>query len=910
MINKIVVLAVLLVFFICKSSSAQDLSKIKITNTYSDYLDAVLLDIGSKSHVKFSYDWYAIHQFKFDGKFVNAPLDSILNGMCENFNLKYNIDDDIISITVKKESTPEEVKKEVIIEDKRTYLGPPKTFNYTVSGKVTDGNTGEALPYAAIGIPGTSVSAVTNTDGYFTLLKVPTDTSALTISYMGYRIRKYFLTPETSKANLVIEILPANTQLSTVEVKGQREELMRTSTDVGLVQISPRKIESLPSLGEKDIMRSLQLMPGITASKESSSGLYVWGGTPDQNLILYDGFTVYHVDHLYGFFSAFNSNAIKDIQLYKGGFESRFGGRLSSVTEITGKDGNQKKFNIGGDISLLSYNAYIETPIGKKITFLIAGRKSWKGPLYNEIFKEFNKSYNSTRASTSGGGYGSYGNRNSTASTITSYFYDLNSKITYRPTDKDILSLSLYNGTDNLDNSRKMSAPSFMQSQGITFNSDNSDLTKSGNLGGSLKWSRKWSDYLYGNTLISYSNYYYNRNRSNSMTTTNSNGETKTFQSGTIETNNLKDYSFKSDYQLDVFKNNKIEFGGFATYNDISYKYSQNDTTTILSRRDYGTNGGVYLQDKIQFFKNKLTLLPGVRNTYYSPTNKTYTEPRFSINYNLTNKLQLKGAIGQYYQFVNKVSFEDILAGNTEMWLLSNNGNVPVGSATHYVLGTSYETPDYLFSVEGYYKDLHGLTEYTLRINPHPGSSVNYEENFFNGTNNSKGIEFLAQKKAGNFNGWVSYTLGQSMDNFVAFSNKAYPSDQDVRNEFHIVGMYKLKRWEFSITWIYATGSPYTAPEGGYQLTLLNGTPKDFINVGDKNSLRLPDYHRLDIAANFRLVNSDGKDKGYIGVSIFNVYNRKNVWYKQFQIVNNTILETNVNYLGITPNLTLSLKIR
>ncbi len=456
-----------------------------------------------------------------------------------------------------------------------------------------------------------------------------------------------------------------------------------------------------------------------------------------------------------------------------------------------------------------------------------------------------------------------------------------------------------------------MNNSSFLQAQGLSLNSSFTDLTTDGNLGGSLKWSRKWSDILYGNTLISYSDYYYNRNRSNSMTTTNnSTGAETTFQSGTIENNNLKDYSFKSDYQLDAFKNNKIEFGCLATYNDISYKYSQNDTTTILDHHNYGGITAIYLQDRILMFKNKFTVLPGIRETYFSPTNKTYTEPRLSLNYDLTDRIKLKGAIGEYYQFVNEVNFEDILAGNSELWLLANKTTVPVSSATHYVLGSSYETNDYLFSAEAYYKNLNGLTQYTLRINPSPGNSVSYDENFYNGVNFSDGIDFMAQKKSGNFNGWVSYTLGQSMDNYPAFASKFYPSNQDVRNEFHIVLMYKIKRWEFSVTWIYATGSPYTAPEGGYQLVMLGGNTKDFINVGDMNSLRLPDYHRLDIACNYRLRTSDGRDKGYLGFSIFNVYNRKNVWYKQYQIVDNTIIETNVDYLGITPNLTLSLKIR
>jgi hypothetical protein len=911
MIKRIVLLLGLIGVFICNISFAQNLSAIKITGTYSDHLDVTLLDIGTRYHVQFSYSWADIHEFSYVGSFTNAPLDSVLNVFSNNFDLEYYTQDGYVNIervTKKQKSKNEDMGKyEVKI---KSYNGPAKNTNITVTGKIKDAATGESLPFAYIGVKGTQNVAVTNADGYFTLLNVPTDTTTLEADFIGYKNKEVFLTPETPMKNLVVEMYSSSTVLDAVEVKGEREELMRVPEALGVVQIAPKQLELLPSMGEVDIMRSLQLMPGITASKESSAGLYVWGGTPDQNLILYDGFTVYHVDHLYGFFSAFNSNAIKDVQLYKGGFESRFGGRLSSVTEITGKEGNQKKFNAGGEISLLSFNAYIETPIGKKITFLIAGRKSWKGPLYNEIFDEFNKGSTGGH-SGGGGGYGSYGNRNATSTTVVSYFYDLNAKMTYRPTDKDIISLSLYNGTDDLNNSRNLNNSSFLQAQGLSLSSEFTDLTTDGNLGGSLKWSRKWSDILYGNTLISYSNYYYTRNLSNTMTTTNnSTGAETTFQSGTIENNNLKDYSFKSDYELDASKNNKIEFGCLATYNGISYNYSQNDTTTILNHHNYGGTTAIYLQDRMLFFNSKFTVLPGIRETYYSPTNKTYTEPRLSLNYDLTDNIKLKGAIGEYYQFVNQVNFEDILAGNSELWLLANGTTVPVSSATHYVLGSSYETNDYLFGVEAYYKNLNNLTQYSLRINPSPGNTVSYDENFYNGTNFSDGIDFLIQKKSGKLTGWVSYTLGQSMDNFAAFSSTPYPSDQDIRNEFHIVLMYQIKRWEFSITWIYATGTPYTAPEGGYQLVMLGGNTKDFINVGAENSLRLPDYHRLDIACNYRLRTPDGRDKGYLGFSIFNVYDRQNVWYKQYQIIDNTIIETNVNYLGITPNLTIALKIR
>ena len=791
----------------------------------------------------------------------------------------------------------------------KTWLGPPSAFNYTLTGIVRDKSSGEALPFATVLVKGTNIGASTNTDGYFTLLKVPTDTNTLIVQYIGYDKTEIFLSPQSSKKNLIVEIRPSIQNLKTVTIVGQKENVMLVNkTDVSLIKMTPKKLEQLPNIGERDILRSFQLMPGISASNESSSGLYVRGGTPDQNLVLYDGFTVYHVDHLYGFFSAFNSNALKDVQLYKGGFESKFGGRLSSVTEITGKTGNQKKFNAGADISLLSFNAFVEIPVGSKFSSVIAFRRSYKGPIYNKIFKTFNK--NSSTSSPKGMGSGGRQMQNTT---ITSYFYDLNGKFTYCPSSKDILSLSIFNGTDKLDNSSSMSAPSFGASNS-NFNMSSTDLTKYGNIGSSLKWSRKWNDKIYGNSILSYSNYFSDRNRSQERSMTNESGETTTTNNGVFENNDLKDFSFKTDYQWDLFNFSQLQFGGFGTYFDINYSYAQNDTSTVLDRLNNAILGGVYLQNKIKLFNDKVLFLPGIRASYFETTKKMYYEPRASISYNITKKLTLKGSTGKYYQFSNRVTREDIMSGSKDFWLLSDGKTVPVSSAIHYIIGLSYETVNCLFSAEAYYKKINNLTEYSLRFNPSP-MGVSYNENFFNGYGYSRGIEFLAQKKSGKFNGWVSYTIGEACNHFDIYSDSYYPANQDVTHEFKVVSLYQYKRWDFSATWIFATGRPYTAPSGAYSITLLDGTTQDFFTVTSKNGLRLPDYHRCDISANYKLLAGSKGDKkrreiGYVGFSIFNLYNRKNIWYKQYTIEDGEILETNINYLGITPNLTLSFKLR
>jgi len=794
---------------------------------------------------------------------------------------------------------------------KKTYMGKPDALNFTLTGIIRDKSTSEALPSASIYVKGTTIGTSTNTDGYFTFLKVPSDTSTLIVQYIGYEKREVFLTPKSDKKNLLIEMIPQSQALQNVTVTAYRDDIVFSrKAEVSTIKLTPKKLETLPSLGEKDIMRSFQLMPGISASNESSSGLYVRGGTPDQNLVLYDGFTVYHVDHLYGFYSAFNSNAIKDVQLYKGGFESKFGGRLSSVTEITSKEGNRNNFNVGGDLSLLSMNLYTEVPIGKKFSSFIAFRRSYKGPLYNKIFDKFNTKPETSTSTPVRQGPGGMFSQNTK---VTSYFYDLNGKFTYRPGDKDIVSLSIFNGTDKLDNSVSSEIPSFGQS-GSNLNMSSTDLTRYGNIGSSLKWSRKWNSKLYGNTFLSYSNYYSHRDRTQNGTIFNSNNESRTSRNGILENNDLKDYSLKSDYQWDITDFNQIQFGGFATHYDIKYNYAQSDTTTILNRSGQALLGGFYIQSKMKFFNNKLQVLPGIRSSYFETANKMYFEPRASVSYNLTDNLTLKAAYGKYYQFANRVTREDILSGSKDFWILSDGKSVPISSSVHYVAGISYESKNYIFSAEAYYKKIHNLTEYSLRINASP-MGINYDENFFNGYGFSKGIEFLVQKNSGNFNGWISYTLGEAKNHFDVYSDTYFPANQDVTHEFKIVGLYNYRRWDFSANWIFATGRPYTAPSGAYSITLLDGSAQDYFTVTSKNSLRLPDYHRLDVSVNYKLYlgsynDKDRQELGYIGFSLFNVYNRKNIWYKQYAIESGKVIETNVTYLGITPNITISLKFR
>jgi hypothetical protein len=876
-----------------------------IKREYFNYLslDKVFEILEKKYDFKIQYTYEDVRNTNFSYLFSDTEPDMVIQICLRNTPLSYMKKEDGTFVIFNR--TKQEAEKKAIEETR--YTGAAEKSNFTLKGIIKDKFNGETLPFVSIVIKGTTQGANSNVDGYFTVQNVPNDTVGLTISYIGYKTKTLYLSPKLDLSNLVIELEAQTQQLDEFVVSAEREELLRANEKVSMLKLSPAKIAALPSVGEKDIMRSFQLMPGVSAANENSSGLYVRGGTPDQTLVLYDGFNVYHVEHLFGFFSAFNPNAVKDVQLYKGGFESKFGGRISSVAEITGKEGNSKQFNMGIDAGLLAANAFVEVPVGNKITSMFAFRRSYQTGLYQKIFNKY--SGTSTTAVPSIGGGPGGGRFNFASATPKSYFYDLNGRVTYKPTEKDIISLSLYNGTDDMDNSRENTFPSFGGGTGggRGFGLSVTDQTNWGNLGGSLKWSRRFSPAFYMNTLVSYSNYYSTRDRTAniSVPSNDSSGTSRNIKNGTLEDNNLKDYTAKMDFEWKLNSKNQVEFGISATQNDIKYTYAQNDTTTIIDRQTDGVTATGYVQDKIKM--GKLSLVPGMRFSYFTPSSKAYIEPRFSATYELNPQYKLKMAYGQYNQFVKRVIREDILQGSRDFWVLADNEKLPASQSTHYIVGATYDTKDWLFDVEGYRKNMTGLSEYSLRIRPAP-NSVNYSEKFAEGTGYANGVDFLIQKKYGKLNGWVSYSLAEVKYDFADYG-KAFYANQDVRHEFKAVGIYKLGKFDLSATWIYASGRPYTAPTGGYELTLLDGSTRDYITVTDKNGLRLPSYHRLDIAATFNWKNSEGAARN-ISVSLFNLYNRTNTWYKEFEIQSGQVVETSVNYLGFTPNISLSWRLR
>jgi len=768
----------------------------------------------------------------------------------------------------------------------------------TISGVVISGDNQERLPFSDIIIKGTNQGTSTNVDGFFSLIDVPEDSLILQIFYVGYSTKELRIEAgNLDVKNLKIE-LQSGVQLGEVVVSSKSYKVMNASEGVSTIQISPAQLSLLPNVGEVDIFRSLQLLPGVSGSNESSSGLYVRGGTPDQNLVLLDGMTVYNVDHFFGFFSAFNADAVKDVQLFKGAFPAKYGGRLSSVVDLTGKTGNPTKVQGNVGLNLLNARAGIQIPLFKKGSFSIYGRRSYtdiiRSGVYNKIFDVFTQTENPPDID------------GLEINTIEPdfYFFDLNSKLSYSPTEKDVVALSYYSGADHLVELNEVRLERG-ENPTILIELDVDEKNDWGNKGFSGKWSRQWNPKLYSNFLLANSNYFSKYDRAVDILVSLVEQDTVVLDTEnlTFEDNDVNDLTVRLDFEYQLNSRHKLEFGGTSTLAEVDYQFIRDDTLSILDLQQEASFTAAYVSDTWTPI-SRLYITAGLRTTYYDIDDKFYWAPRFSFQYNLTKKISLKGGYGKHYQFVNRIVNENVTEGSRDFWLLADDDLVKVSSAEHFVLGVGYETDNYIFDVEAYRKELGNLSEFSLRFQR---DDIDLDKLFFSGNGYAEGIEFLFQKKKGDYTGWVTYTLAQVRNNFPELNNGfEFSALHDQRHEFKTVHSYEWEKFRLAATFVFGSGKPFTEPSGQYSVELLDGRTFNYISVGAKNASRLPAYHRLDLSVHY-LTDYKGLDID-VGLSIFNFYDRQNVWYREYDFTQAPPVISEVQYLGLTPNLSVDLK--
>jgi ferric enterobactin receptor len=837
--------------------------------------------------------------------FTNTPLSEALNQVSRLLDIKVAFDSQkLSSLSINREVTGNSADELIsdlllnsgfeykykydrylIVEKGDRSSDPP--FNLCqIIGSVSDKETGEQLPYASVILDRQNLIVSASENGSFCIKNVSENPVHLMVSYIGYKPLDTTLNWSSQSMNIDIRLFRKVHVLDTIVVKGTKMEMVDLRNDVDFATtIDPVRLIDLPMLAETDVFRTLQLLPGVSYT-ENSSGLSIRGGSSDQNLVLFDGQTLYNLSHYYGVVSALNPNVIKDLQIYKGGYDSRFGERVSGIVDISSKSGNQSEAVVYGDVNLLSGNLTAELPLGKKVTFIGAVRRSYSD-IYSTNFANhlFEKNMDRFKGDSS----------NNVIQTKPSYyFYDYNAKLTYKKSNLETFYLSLYGGKDYFNNSYSGSSQSLIV--------DAADNNTWSNYGISASWLKQWNESFFSNIQAGTSGYDNISSNSTMIDGSNAPGNNRPFLPDTIDIfntsnrNKLKDLYLSARNTYTISNLNQLNFGLLIRENNIYYHKDAGSIYVYDNTNQTGWTNSAYVQDRITLF-DKLTLKPGLRLSYYNGTQKLYFEPRFSANYKFSDVISVRFATGRYYQFISQVLAQQETGYNKNFWVLADNSAHPEVTSNHLIAGFTIEKGNFLFDAEGYYKTYTGLQEYIylsqflkhtdfpnyFQKKP-PPQDMAHPSYYITGTGRAYGIDLMVRFKARSYTSWMSYSYGRSIQKFSDInSGNDIPGVNDLPNQLSWTNMLTAGKWNFGTVTLYSSGKPYI------DFTRTNG----FTLPIDRDYRRLPDFFRSDFSVNYNL--SFKKARLKTGVTLLNIFNTQNYFdinTRKYDFMNNSFSET------------------
>lgn len=728
---------------------------------------------------------------------------------------------------------------------------------YTISGYVRDAGSGEPLISANIYDSRSGAGAVTNTYGFYSLT-LQADSVALSFSYIGYdAAHRDFLLDKDIRLDIG---LAGAVQLEEVVVSSRRSGArLEERTQMSQVEVPVAQIKKIPALlGEVDVLKALQFLPGVQSGGEGQTGLYVRGGSPDQNLVLLDGVPVYNVSHLLGIFSVFNADAIKNVTLTKGGFPARYGGRLSSVLEINMKEGNLQEFHGEGAIGLISSKLTLEGPVFKdKTSFLISGRRTYADLIFAPII-----------------------NANEEPGTdlkVGLYFYDLNAKLQHKINDKHRLFLSGYFGSDVFSNEFREEDGRFKG--GIDW----------GNIISALRWNWQLSNKLFANTTLTYSRY-----RINILAEFEDRFEGQKEVYSANYFSGIEDLAARVDFDFIPGPAHYLRFGALATNHryepgalalNAEFQEEQFDTL-VGSQNAFSSEFTLYLEDDMQFGALKANL--GVHASAFSVDGKFYSslQPRLGLRYLLNSNWSVKGSFATMAQYINLLTSESFSLP-TDLWVPSTARIKPQQSWQAALGAARTFGDDFEVSLEAYYKQMHNVISYKEGASFLFGLENDWQDKVTQGDGESYGLELFIQKKTGRVSGWLGYTLSWNWRQFDEInSGRRFPFRYDRRHDFSLVLNYEPdEKVAFSLAWVYGTGNAITLNTFRYphDVSGIDGIPGPFISYaeiesgGQKNAFRMTDYHRLDLSVQFRKKKPKWERAWVLGV--YNAYYHRNPYY-------------------------------
>lgn len=798
-----------------------------------------LAKIESQVDLSFSYDNSIIPDEKLSFEVEDEKLGDLLNRTLTPIGIDWKLKDDII------------------------ILSRSAAKFYILSGYVEDAETSEKLVGVQIFDARSGEGTITNDDGFFSL-RLKSDSIKLIVSMIGYKVygEKLLL-----RQNLRRTIrLQNDLSLATIVITDDQTRTSMEESGVSVIQVPLSELDKLPSLmGETDVLNLLKLYPGVRGG-DGTQGFYVRGGGPDQNLVLMDGATVYNASHLFGFYSIFNSQSIKDVKLVKGGFPARYGGRLSSVVDIQTRDGNLEKIEGEGNLGLISAKMSLSGPIVKgKTTFMASARRTLLEP-YFEIINAFSVPQNGNRL-----GYS---------------FVDLQGKLQHILGPKDRLLLSGYVGGD------KFSSGYEIDTSGVTDKFD-FDL-KWGNRLGSLQWRHEWSNQMFSNLTIHSSNYSYQANSTSDLRFTNLPDVSRSLTTTSAVTDLGLRWSF--DLMPDCHQWLRFGFGSTAhqfipeTYQELIQDTGTSSNVTLLAQNKIRSlENMLWFEDQVRFGK-WLNFNLGLHASNYLVDSSFFfsLQPRGSMRISFPRHFGLQASYTQMVQYIHLLSNSGV-GLPVDLWVPAT-GAIPPQKARQISLGIDKSIPriGLSFSAEGYYKGMKDLIDYQTGIN-FLGNTDWQDLVEKNGIGWAYGAELMLRKSTGKLTGWVGYTWSKTERQFERINfGEIFPYKYDRRHDFSIAIMYEINKiMEFSANWTYGTGAAQTFPEGVYYAPsspllgfwdLNQGQDLDvIIDYGSRNNFRLPAYHRLDL--NFRIHKKYEKIETFWNFGIFNVYNRRNPYF-------------------------------
>ncbi len=715
----------------------------------------------------------------------------------------------------------------------------------SINGTVTDAENGETLIGATVEAVPNLAGVSTNEYGFYAL-SVPiqsVDSVTLRFSSIGYDAQTIRVKTGTSQ-RINVALKPGGKLLSEVVIEANELEERIKSTEMSVATLSTRQAKAVPALfGEVDVIKILQLKPGITPGSEGTTGLFVRGGNSDQNLIILDEAVVYNANHLFGFFSTFNSDAVKDLKVYKGGFPAQYGGRLSSVIDVRMKEGNNKEFTGAGGIGLISSRLTLEGPIQKdKSSFIVSGRRTYADIITRAINKR---------------------NEGKDIDPIPDYyFYDLNTKVNFTLSEKDRLYISGYFGRDVFD----------FINESFDFRFD------WGNATGTARWNHIYGPKLFSNTTLTFSDYRYRIKNA--------------FQGFSFSLgSNVKDANAKVDFYYSPNSKHTLRFGGNATHHTLNVarlKFKSDDgEINFESGRDYyGAEGGLYAADEYTATQ-KLKLSYGLRLSGWLNGRTTYggIEPRMAANYQLSNRWSVKASYSRMFQYVHLLASSG-LSLPTDIWYPSTEGVKPEKS-DQIALGASWlASDDIIVTWEAWYKWLYNQVE--LKDGAELFASSNLETELAIGRGYAYSpLELEIEKKKGKWTGWIGYTLAwvRRGDFRDINGGRFFPPRYDTRHNLSIVSIYEFnKRWSATATWVYTSGYTAWLPSGRYAFQDVAGASSQLTVpiYGDRNTFRYPAYQRLDLGVMCRFFPRWGESD--LTLSVYNATDRRNPYFLYLEV--------------------------